>query len=483
MAPPDRVASAQDHPEAPTAPLAHLVEMLQADPRTPALVLEDTLPTLLELTGAVALLVVSPDGGLGAVSAQAGVALTWDDAAEPLTQPWAQEQPPLPAAWAALGIREVRVHPLPGLLGLLVLARVEPTTEHAVSDLALAILDSALARCQAQTDLADLSARVDNAQQLALMGDYDWHIPTDTNRWSDQLYRIYGHEPQSFNASYERFLSFIHPDDRERITQIHQHAYATGEPYRMLERIVRPDGEVRHLSSNGQVLMDETGIPVRMRGTCVDITERVLAEESRATSAERFRSLVESSPDAILLADGTAAILQANHRAAELLGGEPVGRDLAEILPDSGPRTAEGLVTHGLDGRPLTLDTTIVSLIGDDGTGLVAVFLRDASPRLAGEALAAHLSEVQLRRRQALEINDNVVQGLTAALYALEIDDAESTGTYLRRTLASTRQIIDDLVTPLSGEESEGVDLVRSGPSSLHDERPDPVGQGPQAQS
>ena len=50
------------------------------------------------------------------------------------------------------------------------------------------------------------------------MGDYDWHIPTDTNRWSDQLYRIYGHEPQSFNASYERFLSLIHPDDRERIT-------------------------------------------------------------------------------------------------------------------------------------------------------------------------------------------------------------------------------------------------------------------------
>jgi hypothetical protein len=53
------------------------------------------------------------------------------------------------------------------------------------------------ARLEAEAQLNDLRLRVDNAQQLANMGDYDWHIPTDTNRWSDQLYRIYGYEPQS----------------------------------------------------------------------------------------------------------------------------------------------------------------------------------------------------------------------------------------------------------------------------------------------
>ena len=106
--------------------------------------------------------------------------------------------------------------------------------------------------------------RVDRAQQLANMGDYDWHIPTDTNRWSDQLYRIYGHEPQSFNATYEMFIGNIHPEDRERIQAIHQRAYATGDPYQMIERIVRQDGEVRYLSSNGQVVMDGSGVPMRM---------------------------------------------------------------------------------------------------------------------------------------------------------------------------------------------------------------------------
>ena len=183
--------------------------------------------------------------------------------------------------------------------------------------------------------------------------------PTDTNRWSDQLFRIYGHEPQAFNPNYERFLSFIHPDDQERIQGIHQAAYATGEPYEMIERIVRPDGEVRYLSSNGQVVTDETGTPIRMRGTCIDITDRVLAEQER-------------------------------------------------------------------------------------------------------ERHAARVQEERTRRRAALEINDNVVQGLTAALYALEIEDSDSARGYVRKTLDSARQTITDLVAPLEGDDLAPGDLVRT---------------------
>jgi PAS domain S-box-containing protein len=225
-------------------------------------------------------------------------------------------------------------------------------------------LEEALRAQEAAEDaLRDLQARVDNAQALAHMGDYDWEIASDTNTWSDQLFRIYGHEPGAFNASYERFLSFIHPEDRERIQAIHQQAYASGEPYQMIERIVRPDGEVRYLSSNGQVVTDDSGRPIRMRGTCIDITERVHAEEER-------------------------------------------------------------------------------------------------------EAHAARVHEEQTRRQAALEINDSVVQGLTAALYALELDDTDAVRDYVRRTLDSARAIITDLVGPVEGPVTAG-DFVRAAPSSL----------------
>ena len=80
------------------------------------------------------------------------------------------------------------------------------------------ILDSLAARCAAtEAELSDLKARVAAAQELANMGDYDWDIVANTNRWSDQLYRIYGLEPQSLNMSYEEFMSRVHPDDREML--------------------------------------------------------------------------------------------------------------------------------------------------------------------------------------------------------------------------------------------------------------------------
>jgi PAS domain S-box-containing protein len=225
-------------------------------------------------------------------------------------------------------------------------------------------LDQALQETQVATEaLRDLQARVDNAQQLANMGDYDWEIASDTNRWSDQLFRIYGHEPQSFSPTYARFLSMIHPEDQERIKGIHQRSYATGEAFEMAERIIRPDGEVRFLSSNGQVVTDDTGNPIRMRGTCIDVTDRVQADEER-------------------------------------------------------------------------------------------------------EQHVARVHEEQTRRQAALEINDSVVQGLTAALYALELEDTDAVRDYVRRTLDSARAIITDLVGPIEGPVAPG-DLVRSSPSTL----------------
>jgi PAS domain S-box-containing protein len=441
--------------------------------------LDEVVPTLLALSGAASVLVARRGAEEVAVVAQAGQPLEWCEEATALLSDPASG---IPEPWQTQGVGHLVVRPLPGGAGVLALAwpTAGEVSNPAATELALGLLDASVARIRAEEDLRDLTTRVDNAQQLALMGDYDWHITTDTNRWSDQLYRIYGHEPQSFNASYERFLSHIHPDDRDRIMAIHQHAYATGEPYQMIERVVRPDGEVRYLSSNGQVIMDEAGNPVRMRGTCVDITERVLAEEDRTRIASRFRSLVESSPDAIVVADRVGEILQSNGRAAELLGGEPVGHRIDEILTTEEPGELAGLEASGFDGRPLRLDVARARLsdAAEDGEtaedGLVAIFLHDATTRLANEAFTAHLKEAQLRRHQALEINDNVVQGLTSALYALEMGDTGRTVSFLRRTLAAAGRMIDDLVMPLSGEDLHPRDLVRATASSLDPDEPEP---------
>ena len=375
---------------------------------------------------------------------------------------------PIPLPWHEAGVQRVSAQLLPGHSGFLVLAWLETATPVTPSlEIALSMLDTALGRIEAEHDLADLAARVDNAQILANMGDYDWHIPTDTNTWSDQLFRIYGHEPRSFNPSYERFISLLHPEDQERITGLHQHAYSTGEPYKMIERIVRPDGEVRYLSSNGEVLMDETGTPERMRGTCIDITERVLAEEQRELSTARFRGLVESAPDALLVLDEEGRVLEANPRAHELLGGDPTGHQIDEMLPVEALRGGQGIGCDRLDTGSVLLDVTTAEVAPVGAQSLIALFLRDANVRLAGEALAARVGEEHLRRRQALEINDNVVQGLVSAMYALETGKTDATASFLERTLDAARGIMDELLEPLDGSELLPGDLTRQRPASL----------------
>jgi CheY-like chemotaxis protein len=201
-----------------------------------------------------------------------------------------------------------------------------------------------------------------------------------------------------------------------------------------------------------------------MRGTCIDITDRVLADEERVQIAARFQSLVESAPDAILVLDAAHRIVECNQRAREVLGGDPKDHQVEEFLP-TWPRTQEaGTDTIGLDGRQLVMDVITAAVNQEEGGGesFVAVFLRDAQGRLASEALATRLGEAHLRRRQALEINDNVVQGLVAAAYALDQGQSSASMHYLDQTLSAARAMMDDLLEPLDGQGLQPGDLVRT---------------------
>ncbi|HVL89980.1 MAG TPA: PAS domain S-box protein [Actinomycetota bacterium] len=379
---------------------------------------------------------------------------------------------------------------IPRAAGAVVVVRcLEPFTRADIEfvETIAGLLAPALERIRFEEALRASEQRMLLAQHIAHIGSYDWDIATDTNAWSDELYRIYGTEPQSFNASYEKFLSFIHPDDRERIVALHKRAYETGESYQMEERIIRPDGEVRVLSSNGKVIRDASGIPVRMVGVCMDVTEQRLAEETSKRESERFRALIESAPDAVLVIDPDGAIVQTNQQAEVLFG---YSRDeLSELrvddllAPESRARHAEHRASYLSDPKPRPMGTALdISARRKDGTDvyldvglgvlrtgdgiLVAAFARDATPRREAEIAKRRLGEIEQRRRQALEINDNVVQGLVAALTSIEAGRFDLGAEAVERTLRSARGMMNDLL----GDERamQAGELVRERPAESH---------------
>ena len=82
------------------------------------------------------------------------------------------------------------------------------------------------------------------------------------------------------------------------------------------------------------------------------------------------------------------------------------------------------------------------------------------------EALA-RLADAHLSRRQASEIHDNVVQGLTATVYALELDDRPRVDHYLHQTLSAASELMSNLIEERAGDLDADQALVRSAPASL----------------
>jgi PAS domain S-box-containing protein len=124
---------------------------------------------------------------------------------------------------------------------------------------------------------AGVQARLLEAQRMAHIGSWEWDVASNTVWWSDELYRIYGLEPQSVALSYDGVLARVHPDDRARVDGTVRQARDDRQPFQFEHRIVRPDGSERTLLAQGHVRLVD-GTLTAMLGTGHDITERKRAE-------------------------------------------------------------------------------------------------------------------------------------------------------------------------------------------------------------
>jgi PAS domain S-box-containing protein len=136
-----------------------------------------------------------------------------------------------------------------------------------------------LMRKQAEEALRESETFLRRAQEIAHLG--SWKLDLITNRltWSDEVYRIFGLQPQKRSAPSEAFLDRVHPDDRAAVRQAFTASLRDGSDYYEVEhRIIRREtGEVRFVHEKGEHFRDAAGRVVRSIGMIQDITERRLA--------------------------------------------------------------------------------------------------------------------------------------------------------------------------------------------------------------
>ena len=140
-------------------------------------------------------------------------------------------------------------------------------------------------RARDQRRLERSEARLRETQRAARVGSWEWDIERDSIWWSAELYVIYGLDPGSPPLRYEDYVERIHPEDREFARSAVATALRDRKRFSFEHRIIRPDGAVRFVLGQGDVVLDARGKTVRMIGTSQDITEHKVAEEEREALA------------------------------------------------------------------------------------------------------------------------------------------------------------------------------------------------------
>ncbi|MBK8725191.1 MAG: PAS domain S-box protein [Holophagaceae bacterium] len=125
-------------------------------------------------------------------------------------------------------------------------------------------------------------SRLEEAQRIAHLGSWVWDQASGTMTWSDELCRIFGVDPALHVPTMEDAVDRVHPDDRAKARALVGEGLATLKPFSYEFRILRPDGEVRTILDQGEVLLDAQGRATGLAGACLDITEQKRAEQTRA---------------------------------------------------------------------------------------------------------------------------------------------------------------------------------------------------------
>ena len=173
------------------------------------------------------------------------------------------------------------------------------------------------ARKLAEEALRESEARLKDAQRIAKLGHSIWDEKEDREVYSSaEALRIFGVSPDRISSTLEEFLTLVHPDDRERVKAVMERAKKDRSGFEIEYKIVRPDGETRHVHEVAELELDESSEPLRTISALQDITERKRVEEALHEAHESLERKVE---------ERTRALKGSEGRYRAIAGVAPVG--------------------------------------------------------------------------------------------------------------------------------------------------------------
>ncbi len=210
---------------------------------------------------------------------------------------------------------------------------------------------------QRERALLDSQRSLAEAQRVGRIGHWRVVIGTGEIQWSDELYRIFGVDPESFTPTPESLVGLTHPDDMEQMNRLRQDTPNDESAYHLEYRIIRPDGAVRVISGEGHPEFDADGEFVSVFGIAQDVTEAKQVEISLAERNRLLQSTIENWPGSVSLRGRDGRYVFVSQHVADILGvavEDLIGKTLSEAVGEVESTGIDDLVSQVLsNGEPI----------------------------------------------------------------------------------------------------------------------------------
>jgi PAS domain S-box-containing protein len=284
-------------------------------------------------------------------------------------------------------------------------------------------------RRRTEQALQKTADRLGRAQEVASLGSWEHDLAADATVWSDQMYRLFGVDPDTFEPSLDTIKTFFPPSDRQRFEDAMARIREGAASFRLEHRLQPREGPERWMLSQAQVRAGGE----RLVGTTLDITELKETKQALEESEARAQAILETTVDGIITIDAEGTIESFNPAAEDIFGydaAEVIGENVKMLMPspyreehdeylrsyhETGRRNIIGVgreVTgRRKDGSTFPMDLAVSEVDLGDRTIFTGI-VRDISERRRLETEILNVSE-QERRRIGQDLHDGLGQMLT----------------------------------------------------------------------
>ncbi|MDY6994404.1 MAG: PAS domain-containing protein, partial [Pseudomonadota bacterium] len=150
----------------------------------------------------------------------------------------------------------------------------------------------------AELALRHSEERLQLVTSIGQIGICEWEIESNDLFWDEMTFQLYGLDSTQCSLSYETWYNSLHPEDQQAVeAQLKSILVSEQQCFDLHFRIVRPDGNLRHIHARIQIRRDPKGQALSLLGINWDVTEEIQARQALQESEERFRLITETVQD------------------------------------------------------------------------------------------------------------------------------------------------------------------------------------------